>query len=58
MRLSHKHHWHEHINFFSSAALDALFRDVGLRMLEKKSHPIVAGGKENYVFSIAAKQIL
>jgi hypothetical protein len=57
-RLNHKHHWHEHINFFSSGALAALFRDVGLHVLKRKSHPIVAGGKENYAFSIAAKQIL
>ncbi|QGM47781.1 class I SAM-dependent methyltransferase [Methylocystis heyeri] len=55
-RLQHKRHWHEHINFFSSKALDALFSDVGLRTLQRKSHLITAGGKDSHVFSIAAKR--
>ncbi len=57
-RLEHKRHWHEHINFFSTQSLDALFKDVGLRMVERLSHQVTAGGKDSYVFSIAAQRVL
>lgn len=55
-RLERKRHWHEHINFFTPRALDILFRDAGLLQIERKSHPITAGGKCSYVFSIMAKR--
>ncbi len=55
-RLERKRHWHEHINFFSTQALDAIFESVGLRLIERKSHEVTAGGKNSYVFSIAAQR--
>lgn len=56
-RLSRKRHWHEHINFFTAEALDALFAGVGLRTVERITHPISAGGKESHVFSIVARTV-
>jgi hypothetical protein len=53
-RLRSKRHWHEHINFFTADALDVVFRQAGLRIVERISHPVFAGGKESHVFSIAA----
>jgi SAM-dependent methyltransferase len=55
-RLDRKHHWHEHVNFFTPSALDAVFGDVGLSIIERKSHPISAGGKDSHVFSIVARR--
>jgi SAM-dependent methyltransferase len=55
-RLESKRHWHEHINFFTPEALDALLRDVGLRKIKRMSHPVTAGGKESHVFSIVAQR--
>ena len=55
-RLQCKRHWHEHLNFFTPEALDALFRDVGLTTIERISHPVSAGGKDSHVFSIIAKR--
>jgi len=34
-RLDRKRHWHEHINFFTPSALDAVFEDVGLSIIER-----------------------
>ena len=56
-RLESKHHWHEHINFFTPEALDALFHDVGLTTIDRITQPVSAGGKESHVFSIVAKRI-
>ena len=55
-RLNRKRHWHEHINFFTPSALDAVFADVGLGIIERKSHPVTAGGKDSHVFSIVARR--
>ena len=55
-RLNCKRHWHEHINFFTPSALDAVFADVGLSIIERKSHPVTAAGKDSYVFSIVARR--
>ncbi|MGI3903284.1 MAG: methyltransferase domain-containing protein [Janthinobacterium lividum] len=57
-RLKHKKHWHEHINFFTPESLDSLFQSVGLRTIERMSHPVSAGGKDSHVFSIIAKRAL
>ena len=56
-RLARKKHWHEHINFFTPQALDALFANAGLRTVERISHLISAGGKEGHVFSIVARKL-
>ena len=55
-RLARKRHWHEHINFFTPSALNAVFGDVGLSVIERVSHPVTAGGKDSYVFSIVARR--
>ena len=54
-RLQSKHHWHEHINFFTELSLDTILAAVGLNVVDRRSHPVTAGGKEGYVFSIAAR---
>ena len=55
-RLDRKRHWHEQINFFTPSALDAIFKEVGLSIVERKSLPITAGGEECHVFSIVARR--
>ncbi len=55
-RLDRKRHWHEHINFFTPSALDAVFEDVGLSIIERQSFPIAAAGKNSHVFSILARR--
>lgn len=55
-RLDRKRHWHEHINFFTTSALDAVFRDVGLNVIERQSLAVTAGGKDVHVFSIVARR--
>ena len=55
-RLARKRHWHEHINFFTPSALDAVFGDAGLSVIERVSHPVAAGGKVSDVFSIVARR--
>ncbi|NEU12965.1 class I SAM-dependent methyltransferase [Methylobacterium sp. BTF04] len=54
-RASAKRHWHEHINFFSEAAIDAMTARAGLAVLERVSHPVSAGGATSQVFSVIAK---
>jgi SAM-dependent methyltransferase len=54
-RLQSKHHWHEHINFFTEQSLDAILAAASLNVVGRASHPVTAGGKEGYVFSIAAR---
>jgi SAM-dependent methyltransferase len=54
-RLRRKKHWHEHINFFTRAALDAAFAQAGLHILECRTHEIEAAGRKSHVFSIAAR---
>ncbi|MFV0280218.1 MAG: class I SAM-dependent methyltransferase [Rhodoblastus sp.] len=56
MRLKSKRHWHEHINFFTQKALEIAFRDAGLTIRQIVSHPVTAGGKDSFVFSIAARR--
>lgn len=55
-RQERKRHWHEHINFFTPSALNAVFGDVGLSIIERKSHPVTAAGKDSHVFSIVARR--
>lgn len=51
-----KRHWHEHINFFTPEALDALLAGAGLACIERISHPVSAGGKDSHVFSLVARR--
>jgi hypothetical protein len=55
-RLGGKHHWHEHINFFTFNSLEAVFGQAGLRVVDWLSHPVRAGGKDCHVFSIIAQR--
>ena len=49
-----KRHWHEHINFFTDSAIDSLMQRNGLRILERRSQAVTAGGKGSHVFAIIA----
>ncbi len=51
-RLARKRHWHEHVNFFSEAALDRLLDHAGLRLVERLSRPVEVAGREVHVFSL------
>ncbi len=53
-RLAQKRHWHEHINFFTPEALDALFVQAGLKIIERTTQAITAGGKDWHNFAIVA----
>ena len=55
-RLGAKRHWHEHINFFSAESVEALLKRLGLDVVARDTHPITAGGKTTYVFSVAARK--
>lgn len=55
-RLARKRHWHEHVNFFTEAALRAVFAAAGLRIVDLLVHPVTAGGKESHVFSVVARR--
>lgn len=50
-----KHHWHEHINFFSETSIEAMMSRVGLHILNSVSHPVWAGGKDFHALSIVAR---
>lgn len=54
-RASAKRHWHEHINFFTEAAVNAMTARAGLDVLQCLSHPVSAGGRVGQVFSVVAK---
>jgi len=48
-RGSAKRHWHEHINFFSPASLEALARSCGLHILSYQSLQVSLGWRESAV---------
>jgi hypothetical protein len=52
--LSKKRHWHEHINFFSKASINALLDNCGLEVLELRELQI---SSDTTVFQIACKLI-
>jgi SAM-dependent methyltransferase len=56
-RLSGKHHWHEHINFFTFESLEAVLRQAGFRVVDWLSLPVTAGGREGHVFSVVARRV-
>jgi hypothetical protein len=55
-RLKGKHHWHEHINFFTFDSLEAILRQAGLRVVDWLSLLVSAGGRDGHVFSIVAQR--
>ncbi len=54
-RAGAKRHWHEHINFFSEAGVDAMTARAGLAVLERRSHPVTAGGRTGWIFSVVTR---
>lgn len=50
-----KRHWHEHINFFTSRALNILLERASIEVLAMESMEISVGGKTSHVFMIASK---
>ena len=54
-RPARKRHWHEHVNFFTEAALDAMLARAGLSAVARTSHPVSAAGRAAHVFSIVAR---
>lgn len=55
VRLSGKRHWHEHINFFTEPALDALLARAGLEPIERISIRTLDGGADRHVFMLTAR---
>jgi SAM-dependent methyltransferase len=54
--LPQKKHWHEHVNFFSTTALEALIANVGLQPLRIVSDAsITAGLKSSYLIQAACR---
>ena len=54
---STKRHWHEHINFFSPASLQALVSTVNLTVLAFETLPISSGWKESTVQMLICKSV-
>ncbi|NNM74531.1 class I SAM-dependent methyltransferase [Enterovirga aerilata] len=55
-RIRAKRHWHEHVNFFTEPAIDAMLARAGLEQITRVSHQVSAGGKDSHVFSVVAKR--
>jgi hypothetical protein len=54
--LPHKRHWHEHVNFFTPASLQALLTALGYRVLTVTTHVnVTAGLKSSYVIQVACR---
>lgn len=47
-----KHHWHEHINFFTKDALTSLVRDSGFTVVHSDVLTAPGADKEHYVLSL------
>lgn len=52
---SKKRHWHEHINFYSRASLDALIRNCGLRVVDQTVLTTEVAGTEVHIFQLACR---
>ena len=55
--LQNKHHWHEHINFFSERSLDVLLGNHGLRVVASQQLPVIGGGAASHVFQFACRLV-
>lgn len=53
--IAHKHHWHEHINFFTEKALGRLHESCGLHIVACETHEVAVGGRSAYIFSILSR---
>ncbi len=51
--LANKRHWHEHINFFSRASLEALIDGVGLSLVDFRELDIQSEGRPYTQFQLA-----
>ncbi len=54
--VSSKHHWHEHINFFSEKSLVVLLKVVGLQLVEMQAIPISLGWRDACVIAMLCKR--
>ena len=50
-----KHHWHEHINFFSADSLSELIKQAGMQLVEIKELEISIGLREGCIFSVLCR---
>lgn len=50
-----KRHWHEHINFFTPAALTAMLQRIGLRVIDTIDLAIHAGGKNAHALGLLSR---
>ena len=48
--------WHEHVNFFTTDAIDAMLARAGLAPIDRQSTPVIAGGREAHVFCVLARR--
>jgi SAM-dependent methyltransferase len=55
MRRKSKRHWHEHINFFTEAALHRLLERSGFSTMFCRSHAVLAGEQTVSIFSVLAR---
>ena len=55
--LPKKHHWHEHINFFSERSLAALLANCGLKVVASQQLPVTGGGAATHVFQFACRLV-
>jgi SAM-dependent methyltransferase len=51
-----KHHWHEHINFFSTKSLEALLERVNLQLVEMQTLMISLGWRDSCVISVLCRR--
>jgi hypothetical protein len=48
--------WHEHVNFFTTNALDAMLARAGLTAIDRQSTPVMAGGRQAHIFCVLARR--
>lgn len=51
----HKHHWHEHINFFTQTALHRLLQRAGLSVIDTLSLDIELGWRRSSILGLLAR---
>ncbi|WP_323024602.1 class I SAM-dependent methyltransferase [Castellaniella sp.] len=52
---SRKHHWHEHVNFFTKAALHALMTRSGLEVVDMHFLPVNLGWRQGEIIGVLAR---